>query len=135
MSDETATPPDSKRILIVDDDAEIIAAVQYAIEAAGHRVTVARDGNQGLAMFETDPPDLMILDMMMPKRSGFLVLEGIRRAGVDPVPIIMITGNEGTRHKAYAELLGVSDYIRKPFQMDQLLASVERLLAPPASDA
>jgi DNA-binding response OmpR family regulator len=117
-----------KRVLIVDDDFEIIEAVRYALEGAGHEVVVARDGNQGLALAERENPDLMILDMMMPKRSGFLVLEKLRRLRDEPLPVIMITGNEGSRHKAYAELLGVSDYIRKPFAMDRLLEAVDRLL-------
>ena len=119
---------DAKRILVVDDDAEIVEAVRYALEAKGHDVLVARDGNQGLAMAEREDPDLVILDMMMPKRSGFLVLEKLRRTRPIPIRVIMITANEGSRHKAYAEMLGVDDYIRKPFQMDRLLESVERLL-------
>ncbi len=65
----------------------------------------------------------------MPKRSGFLVLEKLRRLRDEPMPVIMITGNEGSRHKAYAELLGVSDYIRKPFAIDRLLKAVETLIA------
>ncbi len=117
-----------KRVLIVDDDFEIIEAVRYALEGAGHQVVVARDGNQGLALAERENPDLMILDMMMPKRSGFLVLEKLRRLRDEPLPVIMITGNEGSRHKAYAELLGVSDYIRKPFAMDRLIDAVNKLL-------
>jgi DNA-binding response OmpR family regulator len=91
-------------------------------------VAIARDGNQGLVMAERENPDLMILDMMMPKRSGFLVLEKLRRSRPEPMKIIMITANEGSRHKAYAEMLGVDDYIRKPFAMDRLLESVEKLL-------
>lgn len=114
--------------MIVDDDFEIIEAVRYALEAAGYEVVVARDGNQGLALAERENPDLMILDMMMPKRSGFLVLEKLRRLRDEPLPVIMITGNEGSRHKAYAELLGVSDYIRKPFAMDRLMEAVNKLL-------
>ena len=117
-----------KTVLIVDDDFEIIEAVRYALEGVGHNVVVARDGNQGLALAERENPDLMILDMMMPKRSGFLVLEKLRRLRDEPLPVIMITGNEGSRHKAYAELLGVSDYIRKPFAMDRLLDAVGKLL-------
>ena len=66
---------------------------------------------------------------MMPKRSGFLVLEKLRRSRPVPLRIIMITANEGSRHKAYAEMLGVDDYIRKPFAMDRLIGSVDRLLA------
>ncbi len=117
-----------KRILLVDDDREIIESLRIALEAKGYEVLVARDGNQGLALAERENPDLMILDMMMPRRSGFLVLERVRHTRSVPLRIIMITANEGSRHKAYAELLGVDDYIRKPFAMDRLLASVDRLL-------
>lgn len=119
----------SKRVLLVDDDSEIIESMRYALEANGYDVVVARDGNQGLAMVERDDPDLVILDMMMPKRSGFLVLEKLRRTRPVPIRVIMITANEGSRHKAYAEMLGVDDYIRKPFGMDRLLESVKRLLS------
>jgi DNA-binding response OmpR family regulator len=118
-----------KRILLVDDDAEIIESLRLALEAKGYTVMVARDGNQGLALTEREDPDLVILDMMMPKRSGFLVLEKLRRTRENPPRIIMITANEGSRHKAYAEMLGVDDYLRKPFPMDRLLASVERLIS------
>jgi DNA-binding response OmpR family regulator len=117
-----------EKILIVDDDMEIIESVRYALEGEGYQVVVARDGNQGLALAEKESPDLIILDMMMPKRSGFLVLEKLRRMSEQMVPVIMITGNEGSRHKAYAELLGVSQYIRKPFQMDKLLRAVSEQL-------
>ena len=119
---------DAKRILIVDDDAEIVESLRYALEAKKYTVLIARDGNQGLAMAERENPDLVILDMMMPKRSGFLVLEKLRRTRAVPLKVIMITANEGSRHQAYAEMLGVDDYIRKPFAMERLVESVDRLL-------
>jgi DNA-binding response OmpR family regulator len=122
-------PDDKKRVLLVDDDPEIVDSMRVALEAKGYQILVARDGNQGLAMAERDDPDLVILDMMMPKRSGFLVLEKLRRTRPVPLRVIMITANEGSRHKAYAEMLGVDDYIRKPFPMDRLIESVDRLLA------
>ena len=118
-----------KRILLVDDDREIVETIQIALEAKGYELSIARDGNQGLALAERENPDLVILDMMMPKRSGFLVLERLRRTRPVPIRVIMITANEGSRHKAYAEMLGVDDYIRKPFAMDQLIESVTRLLS------
>ena len=121
--------PAGKRILLVDDDPEIIDSMRTVLESRGYQILVARDGNQGLAMAEGDGPDLVVLDMMMPKRSGFLVLEKLRRSSPNPVRVIMITANEGSRHKAYAEMLGVDDYIRKPFAMDRLLDSVQRLLS------
>ncbi|ASV75521.1 putative response regulator [Thermogutta terrifontis] len=123
-----ASTPRRKRILLVDDDPEIVESMRVALEAMGYEVLIARDGNQGLALADTENPDLVILDMMMPKRSGFLVLERLRQTRKVPVRVIMITANEGSRHKAYAEMLGVDDYIRKPFAMDRLLDSVRRLL-------
>jgi len=122
-------PAERKRILLVDDDREIVESIRVSLEANGYEILVARDGNQGLAMAERDNPDLVILDMMMPKRSGFLVLERLRRTRPVPIRVIMITANEGSRHKAYAEMLGVDDYIRKPFAMDRLVESVGRLLS------
>src|ERR1700742_2257680 len=122
--DEGTKNTGGKRILLVDDDYEIVEAMRAALEAKGYTILVARDGNQGLAMAEREDPDLLILDMMMPKRSGFLVLERVRRTRPVPMRIIMITANEGSRHKAYAEMLGVDDYIRKPFAMDRLMDSV-----------
>lgn len=120
--------PAEKRILLVDDDAEIIESMRTVLESKGYTVLIARDGNQGVALAEKELPDLVVLDMMMPKRSGFLVLERLRRSQQTPLRIIMVTANEGSRHKAYAEMLGVDDYIRKPFAMDRLLDSVGRLL-------
>ena len=141
MADEQAKPERPKRILLVDDDQEIIESMRLALESRGYQILIARDGNQGLAMAEREDPDLLILDMMMPKRSGFLVLEKLRRTKEAPgnpepghrapwtMPVIMITANEGKRHKEYAEMLGVVDYLRKPFPMDLLLESVHKLLS------
>ncbi|MGQ9574572.1 MAG: response regulator transcription factor [Thermoguttaceae bacterium] len=128
LTDQTPQKPRAKRILLVDDDHEIVETMRFALESKGYETLVAWDGNQGLAMAEREDPDLVILDMMMPKRSGFLVLERLRRTRRIPMRVIMITANEGSRHKAYAEMLGVDDYIRKPFPMDRLLESVDRLL-------
>ncbi|MCC7086783.1 MAG: response regulator transcription factor [Pirellulales bacterium] len=125
----SAKEPQKRRILLVDDDYEIVESMRLALGAKGYDVVVARDGNQGLALCERDDPDLVILDMMMPKRSGFLVLEKLRRTRPIPVKVIMVTAHEGSRHKAYAEMLGVDDYIRKPFAMDKLIDAVERLLS------
>jgi DNA-binding response OmpR family regulator len=128
QNEEQPAGAGAKRILLVDDDPEIIESMRLTLEARGYQILVARDGNQGLVMAERENPDLLILDMMMPKRSGFLVLEKLLRSK-PTLPAIMITANEGSRHKAYAEMLGVKDYLRKPFPMDRLLESVEKLLA------
>ena len=123
-------PPHPKAILLVDDDNEIIESMRTVLESKGYRILVARDGNAGLTVAERETPDLIVLDMMMPKKSGFLVLEKLKGRPGGLIPTIMITGNEGSRHRAYAEMLGVRDYIRKPFAMEKLVRSVERILEP-----
>lgn len=118
----------SPQILIVDDDAEIIESLTAILESRGYSVRVARDGSAGLAEAEANRPDLLILDMMMPKKSGFLVLEKLRTLPEGLIPTIMMTGNEGSRHRAYAEMLGVKEYLRKPFALDRLLNSIRKIL-------
>ena len=120
---------DTKTILIVDDDMELSDGLRVVLEKQGYRVFQARDGQQGKQMVYQQHPDLVILDMMMPRMGGYPVLEHFRGKAEAP-PIIMITANEGSRHKAYAEYLGVVDYIRKPFAMERLLEAVHRGLAP-----
>src|SRR5947208_1247608 len=119
---------ESKTILIVDDDMELSDGLRIMLERQGYRVLQARDGQQGKSVIYQHHPDLVILDMMMPRMGGYPVLEHFRDKP-DAPPIIMITANEGSRHKAYAEYLGVKDYIRKPFAMERLLESVEKGLA------
>jgi len=128
-----------KTILIVDDDPDVVTAITMSLTEKGATVFQAVDGGQAVDINEKEHPDLVVLDMMLPKRSGFLVLERIKKGkpkGAKP-RVIMITGNLGTRHKTYAEALGVDDYINKPFRMDRLLASIEKILvpAPPAAPA
>jgi DNA-binding response OmpR family regulator len=121
-------PPSQRTILLVDDDHEIVESMRTVLENKGYRILVARDGNSGLMVAERENPDLLILDMMMPKKSGFLVLEKLKSRPGGLLPTIMITGNEGSRHRAYAEMLGVRDYIRKPFAMEKLVRAIEKIL-------
>ena len=123
-----------KTILLVDDDGEIIETMRTVFDGRGYRVLVARDGNTGLTVAEREGPDLIILDMMMPKKSGFLVLEKLKTRPGGLIPTIMITGNEGSRHRAYAEMLGVKDYIRKPFAIEKLVKSAEKILGTSVSE-
>ena len=116
---------ENKTILIVDDDMELSDGLRAVLERQGHKVIQARDGQQGKQAIYNHRPDLVILDMMMPRMGGYPVLEHFRDK-TDAPPIIMITANEGSRHKAYAEWLGVIDYIRKPFAMERLLEAVDR---------
>jgi DNA-binding response OmpR family regulator len=125
-----------KTILVVDDDHELSEGLRVVLERQGYRVIQARDGQHGKQMVYQHHPDLLILDMMMPRMGGYPVLEHFK-GKPDAPPIIMITANEGSRHKAYAEYLGVIDYIRKPFAMERLLESVHQALdpKPPAEEA
>ncbi len=116
-----------KTVLLVDDDADILAAMRTLIERAGYRVVTAADGAMGLAAAERESPDLVVVDMMMPRKSGFLVLEKLKNLPGGGPRVIMITANEGARHRAYAEILGADDYLRKPFDMARLLESIRRL--------
>src|SRR5437899_9461833 len=121
---------EGKTILVVDDDQEMVDGLRIVLEKQGYRVITARDGQQGKQQVYHQRPDLMILDMMMPRMGGYPVLEHFK-GKPDAPPIIMITANEGSRHKAYAEYLGVIDYIRKPFAMEMLLESVQRAFTGP----
>src|SRR2546430_17624673 len=128
-----STTLENKRILLVDDDSDILSSMQAAFEPTGAVIETASNGNKAVELVEKNQRDLVILDMMLPGRSGFLVLEKIKaRKPRNSKPfVIMITGNQGARHKMYAESLGVSEYFNKPAKMDKLIASAEKLLAPP----
>ena len=121
--------PTSLRVLIVDDDTDIVDALSFALEQEGYTVFIACNGDEGIELAEKHNPDLVLLDMMMPKRSGFLVLEKLRRADRTPVRIIMMTANEGNRHRKYAESLGVDAYLNKPVPINDLLARIRALFA------
>jgi DNA-binding response OmpR family regulator len=123
---------EGKRILLVDDDHDILTSMQAAFEPTGATIDTAANGNKAVELCEKTQPDLVILDMMLPGRSGFLVLEKIKaRKPRNTKPfVIMITGNQGARHKMYADSLGVSEYYTKPVKMDKLISTAERLLGP-----
>jgi DNA-binding response OmpR family regulator len=121
---------DAKKILLIEDDREISATIHGVLQAAGYDVTVANNGLEGQNALKASCPDLVITDMMMPRMGGFPTLEFIN-AMENPPRVIMITANEGGRHKAYAEMLGVDDYLLKPFAMDLLLDAISRILSSP----
>jgi DNA-binding response OmpR family regulator len=126
-----AEPFDGKSILIVDDDKDILTALETAFKETGAEVSTATDGNSAVTMAMENNPDLLILDAMLPQRSGFLVLEKLKAKkprGSKPY-VIMITGNTGKRHQVWAESLGADGYINKPFRMDRLFESASALLA------
>ncbi|APZ91159.1 response regulator [Fuerstiella marisgermanici] len=117
----------AKKIVVIEDDREISNTVQTVLKSAGYDVSAATNGNDGRKLIMSSEPDLVLTDMMMPRMGGFPVLEFINDLDKRP-KVIMMTANEGSRHKAYAEMLGVVDYLRKPFAMEVLLESVSRAL-------
>ena len=127
-----AEPFDGKSILVVDDDPDIVTAITAVFDQMGAKVITATDGNKAIDVAASDNPDLVVLDAMLPGRSGFLVLEHLKRAGKETghcPGIIMITGNQGKRHQVWAKSLGVDAYLNKPFRMERLVQSAEELLA------
>lgn len=120
-----------KSILLVDDDRDLITAMRTILDESGASIRTATDGSEAITMASEFEPDLIVLDAMLPKRSGFLVLEKLKGAakkkGQKPL-IIMITGNEGKRHQVWAKTLGVDAYFTKPFRMERLIESIETLL-------
>ena len=127
MSDET-----KKTILLVDDDNEILESMKLSLEKLEQNILTASDGNQAVETAVAETPDVVVLDLMLPKRGGFLVLQKLKGSpqakGKKPF-VIMITGNEGQRHKVFAESLGVDEYLNKPFRMERLVELVETYLA------
>ena len=114
-------------VLIVDDDREVLEAIDQALQAEGALTQTCQDGNTAVRICESDPPRLVVLDMMLPKRSGFLVLEKIKRLP-QPPSVIMVTANEGKRHQQYAESLGVDGYLLKPVRLERLITMAMNML-------
>ena len=123
----------SRTILVVDDDTDILNGLQFLLEEQGYRVLTALDGEAGLAVISVERPHLVVMDMMMPKKSGFIVLQHVKELD-DPPAAIMISANGGRFQRAYAESLGVDDFLQKPFSSQQLLDSVRRLCPIPAEE-
>jgi len=114
------------KILVADDDPDLLDLVAYALGQAGYLVAKAGDGNAALARFESEGPDLLILDINMPGRSGFDVCAAIR--GKSTVPVMMLTARGEEQDLVRALDLGADDYLTKPFSPRTLLARVKALL-------
>src|SRR5690606_27147293 len=116
---------------LAEDDPDVSALVRHVLEADGYRVEVAADGADALRRFEESDPDLVVLDVMMPRLTGFEVLARLREledAGA-PVPVLMLSARGGQDDIVKGFELGVSDYVTKPFMIGELRARVRSLLA------
>jgi DNA-binding response OmpR family regulator len=117
-----------KRVLVVDDDDELVESLRTALATRGYEVLVAYDGAQALARVECDRPDLMLLDLVMPRRSGMSVLERMRRGGIESTRVIMMTGTCDQRHRDAAACWDISGFLAKPFAVEKMLDEVEMAL-------
>jgi two-component system alkaline phosphatase synthesis response regulator PhoP len=128
----------AKHILVIEDDESITLGLRMNLEAEGYEVSIAMDGDEGLAQARSDPPDLVILDVMLPKMNGFEVVRTLRGEG-STVPIIMLSARGAEMDKVMGLELGAEDYITKPFSLAELFARVKAVLrrdriARPTSD-
>src|SRR5439155_3144185 len=119
--------PEMPKVLIVEDDDSMMAALRDGFEYEGYAVSLARDGADGLRQATETAPDVVILDVMLPKLSGLDVCRDIRKAG-NNVPIIMLTARGQEIDKVLGLKLGADDYVTKPFGFLELMARVEAVL-------
>jgi two-component system response regulator VicR len=113
------------RVLLCDDDRDLVDLLRYAFRRDGYTVSVAFDGEMGLRIFDAEAPDLVVIDLMMPKRGGIQVLKEIRRRSKVPVLILTAVGDEDQLVSALD--LGADDYLTKPFRPRELRARVHDL--------
>jgi two-component system alkaline phosphatase synthesis response regulator PhoP len=123
-----------ERILVVEDEPDMLMGLQDNLQFEGYQVITARDGQAALELALTTCPDLIVLDLMLPKLDGFEVCKRIRAKGMD-TPIIMLTAKSQEVDKVLGLELGADDYITKPFSIRELLARIKAVLrrhqAPP----
>ena len=112
-----------KTILIVEDEKNIVDILRFNLQREGYRTWEAYDGEDGLSKAQAEKPDLILLDVMLPKMNGFEVCRALREAG-DSVPVIILTAREEETDKVLGLEIGADDYITKPFSMRELIARV-----------
>ena len=115
---------DPKTVLIVEDEKNIVDILRFNLQRAGYQTLEAYDGEDGLAQAVSANPDLILLDVMLPKKNGFDVCRALRDQG-SSVPVIILTAREEEADKVLGLELGADDYITKPFSMRELLARVK----------
>lgn len=120
-----------RRVLIVEDDSSIAECIEFVLTQRGYEVMLAADGTEGLCRAERDFPDLIILDVVLPRRSGLVLLERTRQWHPGPPRIILITGNDEPRHRDFALSRGADGFFAKPFDVEDLAAAVDELFTSP----
>ncbi len=114
---------EGRHVLVVEDDPAIALGLRINLEAEGYRVTLADDGERGLQVIRAERPDLVVLDVMLPRKNGFEVMHELRAEGIS-VPIIVLSARTGEMDKVTGLELGAEDYVAKPFSLAELLARV-----------
>ncbi len=123
----------SQRILIADDEPNIVVSLEYLLKREGYNVLVARDGEEALACILHDLPNLVLLDVMMPKKSGFEVCQTVRAdENLHTIKILMLTAKGRDTDIAKGLALGANAYLTKPFSTRELVQKVAELLGQPA---
>jgi len=122
------------RILVVDDEPRIVDVVRAYLEREGYAVQTARDGDEALERIRTDDPDLIVLDLMLPNRSGFDVLRELRAQG-SSAAVIMLTARDDVVDRVAGLEIGADDYVTKPFEPRELVARVGAVLRRVAGQA
>ncbi len=115
------------RVLVVDDDAAVRNSLDRALRLNGYTVDLAVDGADALQQLQKDPPDAMVLDVLMPNTDGLEVCRRVRALG-DQTPILMLTAQDSVAHRVSGLDAGADDYLPKPFSLDELLARLRALL-------
>jgi DNA-binding response OmpR family regulator len=124
-----------KKILIVDDERDIVKALKIRLQHNAYDVVVAFDGAQGIFMAHKEKPSLIILDIRMPAGDGFSVAEKLRQSSqTERIPIIFLTGSPERNAEERAMELGARFYIKKPYDPEELLDAVRRAMEPKPSD-
>ncbi len=118
-----------KRVLIAEDERNIAESLRFLLTRAGHEVSLALDGAEALVMVRRMQPDALVLDLMLPKVSGFDILKQLRaEEETRTLPILMLTAKGQANDRQTAQDLGVDAFVTKPFANDEVVAAVERLL-------
>ena len=121
----------SKHVLIADDEANIVISLEFLMQREGHRVTIARDGDAALEAIRRERPDLVLLDVMMPGKSGFEVCQAVRAdEALAAVKILMLSAKGRDTDLAKGSALGADAYMTKPFSTRELADKVRELLGP-----
>jgi len=117
----------AEKILIIEDDESILRGLRLNLEMEGYEIETAMDGQEGIDKFEETTPDLIILDIMLPQRNGYEVLEAVRSH--DPeVGVLILSAREGHDDKVLGLSLGADDFLSKPFELRELLARIDARL-------